>query len=65
MTMKVKLKQKDIRSTFIKASLVVVPSAKYFNCAVVPLNLRMARVIPYSMSANMIGICTPMYHSSM
>ena len=65
MKMNAKLKKKEIRSTFLDISPVVVPSGKYFNCVSTPLNLSAANVIPYSIIAKMIGICTPMYQSSM
>ena len=63
--MKIKLKKNEIRSITLQSPPTVVPSGKCLGSISVPLYLSAASMIPYSNKANTIGICMPMYQSSM
>ena len=60
-----KLKKNEIKSITLQTPPTVVPSGKCLGSVSVPLYLSAASMMPYSNKAKTMGICIPMYQSSM
>ena len=60
-----KLKKNEIKSITLQTPPTVVPSGKCLGSVSVHLYLSAASMMPYSNKAKTMGICIPMYQSSM